>query len=197
MFDFSKLILLQNNVVLLRPLALEDYDALKSIAFTNQDLLQYSPNPIYNETYLAQYIEQALESKRLQQRYPFTIIDLINNKIIGSTSFCAISNFDRRLEIGYTWIGEAYQKTGINRHCKYLMLDYCFNQLSYERVEFKTDERNLKSRTALEKIGAIQEGILRSHTVMQDGFRRNTVYYSILKQEFEKTPLYNWYQRNS
>jgi RimJ/RimL family protein N-acetyltransferase len=97
-----------------------------------------------------------------------------------------ISNVDSRLEIGSTWIGKEFQRTGLNRNCKYLLLNFAFDELGVERIELKTDERNTASRNAIQKIGGQFEGILRSHTLMYDGFRRNTVYYSILKKEWEK-----------
>ncbi|QQR98277.1 MAG: GNAT family N-acetyltransferase [Sphingobacteriales bacterium] len=194
MLDFNQEIILEDSKVILRPLVANDIDALKVIAFEDKMLLQYSPNLIYNADLLEKYIKDALDSKAMQSRYPFVIIDKYSNTVVGSTSFCNVSNYDKRLEIGYTWLGNAYQKTGINRHCKYLMLDYCFNVLNFERVEFKTDERNEKSRNALLGIGAKEEGILKSHTLMYDGYRRNTVYYAILQHEFANTKLYNWYK---
>ena len=194
MLDFNQEIILEDSKVILRPLVANDIDALKVIAFEDKMLLQYSPNLIYNADLLEKYIKDALDSKAMQSRYPFVIIDKYSNTVVGSTSFCNVSNYDKRLEIGYTWLGNAYQKTGINKHCKYLMLDYCFNVLNFERVEFKTDERNEKSRNALLGIGAKEEGILKSHTLMHDGYRRNTVYYAILPHEFENTRLYNWYK---
>lgn len=195
MLDFNQEIVFEDSKIILRPLVANDFDALKVIAFEDKTLLQYSPNPIYNADLLEKYIHDALDSKANRTRYPFVIIDKLSNTIVGSTSFCNISNYDKRLEIGYTWLGNAYQKTGINRHCKYLMLDYCFNVLNFERVEFKTDERNEKSRHALLGIGAKEEGILKSHTLMHDGYRRNTVYYAILQHEFANTKLYNWYRK--
>ena len=83
-----------------------------------------------------------------------------------------------------TWFGKSFQRTGLNRNVKFLMLRYAFEALRFERVELKTDERNQQSRLAIEKIGGRFEGILRSHVLMPDGFRRNTVYYSILKSEW-------------
>ena len=119
-------------------------------------------------------------------RYPFLIFDKQQQQYAGSTSFGNISNPNARIEIGWTWIGTNFQRTGLNRANKFLMLQYAFETLGFERVELKTDGRNLQSRTAMEKIGATPEGILRSHTVMSDGYRRDTHYYSILKSEWHK-----------
>ena len=183
--SFNDEIILENERVLLRPLALNDDEHLLSVALSDNTLLQYSPAPVYSETLLQQYIADALTEREKKQRYPFIIFDKSTAAHAGSTSFLNISNKDKRLEIGGTWLGKPFQKTGLNRNIKWLMLNYAFEQLQFERVEFKTDERNIQSRTAIEKIGGTFEGILRSHTVMHDGFRRNTVYYSILRNEWE------------
>jgi N-acetyltransferase len=140
--------------------------------------------PVYTEELLEQYIEKAIFDRQNKNRYPFIIFDKTQNAYAGSTSFMNISNTDSRLEIGSTWIGHEFQKTGLNRNCKYLMLSFAFDTLYAERLEFRTDERNVKSRAAIEKIGGQYEGMLRSHTIMPDGFRRNTVCYSILKNEW-------------
>jgi RimJ/RimL family protein N-acetyltransferase len=92
------------------------------------------------------------------------------------------------LEIGFTWLAPQYQKTGLNRACKFLLIDFAFNQMGMQRVEFKTDAINRKSRNALKGIGATQEGILRSHTLMHDGRRRNTVFFGILKRDWPTEP---------
>ena len=147
-------------------------------------LLQFSPTPIHSEELLIRYIEKAVRDRQNKVRYPFSIFDKTRNVFAGSTSFLNISNIDNRLEIGGTWIGKEFQKKGLNRNVKYLMLSFAFDTLGAERIEFKTDERNLTSRTAIEKIGGQYEGLLRSHTLMYDGFRRNTVCYSILKNEW-------------
>jgi len=184
-FNFSAHIILENERTLLKPLSRDDYELLLPIALQDSSLLQYSPAPVYSEALLHQYIETAMADRQKQQRYAFIIFDKKAGQYAGSTSFANISNKDQRLEIGYTWLGKSFQRTGLNRNVKWLMLQYAFEQLGFERVEFKTDERNTASRTAIEKIGGKMEGILRSHTVMHDGFRRNTVYYSILRNEWE------------
>jgi RimJ/RimL family protein N-acetyltransferase len=153
-------------------------------ATSDEKLVQYSPKPIHSKELLTQYIETALADRATHDRYPFIIFDKQANAYAGSTSFLSVSNYNRRLEIGHTWLGISFQKTGLNRHCKFLLLSYAFDELGFERVEFKTDERNKASRAAIEKTGGKFEGFLRSHTLMYDGFRRNSVYYSILKNEW-------------
>ena len=183
-FDFSPDIVLQNKRVLVRPMVADDKSHLLEVATAAPDLVMYSPYRIHTPDHLAEFIEASLLEREKGTRYPFTILDKSTGAYAGSTSFANVSNKDSRLEIGWTWIGSKFQQTGLNRACKALLLSYAFDGLQAERVEFKTDERNTASRTAIEKIGGVYEGCLRSHTVMNDGFRRNTVYYSILKAEW-------------
>jgi len=183
-FSFDEEIILENAVALLRPIHKTDIDNLLAVATQDQDLLQFSPAQICTAELLKTYIDKAVEHKISKNRYAFIVFDKTRNQFAGSTSFLNISNPDDRLEIGSTWYGKEFQRTGLNRNCKYLLLQYAFDNLAAERVEFKTDERNLASRNAIEKIGGQFEGILRRHTVMSDGFRRNTVCYSILKSEW-------------
>ena len=183
-FSFDEEIILENSFALLRPINKTDIDNLLPVATKDKDLLQFSPAQIYTRELLKTYIDNAVEHKIRKTRYPFIVFDKTRNQFAGSTSFLNISNPDDRLEIGSTWYGKAFQKTGLNQNCKYLLLQYAFDNLKAERVEFKTDERNLASRKAIEKIGGQFEGILRRHTLMSDGFRRNTICYSILKSEW-------------
>ena len=185
-FPFEKEIILENDTALLRPLQVSDIDNLLSVATEDKTLLQFSPRPIHSHELLKAFIETALIERDKGSRYAFTIFDKKKNAYAGCTSFMNISNADDRLEIGSTWIGRGFQKTGLNRNCKFLLLSFAFDELNAERVEFKTDERNEASKAAIQKVGGKLEGILRSHTVMPDGFRRNTVYYSILKEEWSK-----------
>ena len=184
-FPFNHDIILENSFALLTPINEADIDNLLIVATKDKDLLKFSPMPIYTRELLKKYIDKAIENRRNKNRYTFVVFDKAKNAFAGSTSFLNISNADDRLEIGGTWYGKEFQRTGLNRNCKYLLLEYAFDHLNAERVEFKTDERNLASRKAIEKIGGQFEGILRRHTLMYDGFRRNTVCYSILKSEWK------------
>jgi RimJ/RimL family protein N-acetyltransferase len=184
-FPFEKEIILENAAALLRPLQISDLDNLLNIATEDKDLLRFAIKPVYSEKLLEDYIKDAVEQRKNKSRYYFVIFDKMRNAYAGSTSFLNISNVDSRVEIGSTWIGKEFQRTGLNRNCKFLLLSYAFDELVTERVELKTDERNTASRNAIEKIGGKFEGILRSHTLMYDGFRRNTVYYGILKDEWK------------
>ncbi|MFT3751131.1 MAG: GNAT family protein [Agriterribacter sp.] len=184
-FNFKTDIILESNSLLLTPLSLSDIDNLLGIATADKTLLQFSPKQVYTKDLLTAYIENAVALRNNQSRYTFSIFFKSGNCYVGSTAFLNISNADDRLEIGATWIGKPFQGTGLNRQCKYLLLQYAFDTLNAHRVEFKTDERNLQSRKAIEKTGGKFEGILREHTLMYDGFRRNTFCYSILKEEWD------------
>jgi RimJ/RimL family protein N-acetyltransferase len=184
-FNFEDHIILENDNLLMRPIIAEDFDHLRGIAAEDPGLLRFSPRQIYTPGLLKEYIEAAIILRKQGSRYSFSIFNKQLNCYAGSTSFLNISNSDDRLEIGATWLGKSFQGTGLNRQCKFLLLQYAFEQLDAYRVEFKTDERNLRSKRALEKIGAIFEGSLRQHTRMEDGFRRNTHCYSILQPDWQ------------
>ena len=182
--NFLETIILEDDFVLLRPLTLSDEEGFAQIAF-NYDIWKYTRALVMNREELKVYITLALNEKERKIRYPFTIIDKVSGEIAGSTSYANVSVQDKRIEIGWSWLGEKFQRTGLNSRCKFLLLQYAFEHLKVERVEFKTDVLNSAARKALLKIGAVEEGVLRSHTVMQDGRRRDTIYYSVLAGEWE------------
>jgi RimJ/RimL family protein N-acetyltransferase len=183
--NFSDNIILENNSVLLRPLSSDDEDGLSKIAF-DPDLWKFTVSCAMNLDELKKYINTAIDDRKRNIRYPFTIIDKSSGEIAGSTSYGNISVKDKRVEIGWTWLGKKFRGTGMNKECKFLLLQYAFEHLKFKRVEFKTDVLNKASRRALEKIGAKEEGVLRSHTLMHDGRRRDTIYYSILADEWKR-----------
>jgi len=183
-FNFEPTLCLENDRVRLTLLSTAAYGSLATIALNEPALLTYSPSEIHKPPYLQNYIQTALNGYKNRERYPFLIFDKEKNQVAGCTSFGNIENKHQRLEIGWTWIGKKFQGTGLNKAAKYLQLSYAFEQLNFERVEFKIDGRNQASRRAVEKIGALHEGTLRSHTLLSDGFRRDTTYYAILKEEW-------------
>src|SRR5687768_16568222 len=182
--DIEKEIILENDQVKIMPLEFSHLEPLIPVGALDENLTFYSTFSVYTPEALKQFIEESIAERQAQTRYAFAIFDNQTQQFAGSTSFGSISNKDQKLEIGWTWIGNDFQKTGLNVNCKYVLLRYLFEELGFERVELKTDERNQKSRTAIEKIGAKFEGILRNHILMRDGFRRSSVYYSILKNEW-------------
>lgn len=184
--NFKVDIVLENSRVRLEPLTQEHHPFLLPIALNQPDLLKFSPSQFGTSKFLKDYIEHALEQRKAERRYAFSIFDKEKDHFAGSTSLGEICHKNRRLQIGWTWLGKDFQRTGLNRNCKFLLLKHSFEDLEFERVEFVTDSRNVQSQKAIEAIGGKLEGELRSHTVMPDGFRRNSRYYSILLQEWEQ-----------
>lgn len=129
-------------------------------------------------------IGRALDSARTAGDIPFAIIDRTSGRAVGSTRYLDVQPANRGLEIGWTWLGSAAQRTSINTECKSLLLRHAFETLGCIRVQLKSDARNERSRRAMERIGATFEGILRRHRIMPDGHQRDSSYYSILDTEW-------------
>jgi len=134
---------------------------------------------------LAQHLKSAILKRSTGEQYPFTVIDKQTGKIIGATMFHNIFPEHRKLEIGWTWYDPAYWRTGYNRECKLLLLTYCFETLKTVRVQFQTDENNLRSRTAILGIGATFEGIMRKERIRANGAFRNTCMFSIIDEDWD------------
>ena len=181
MLDVNQKLVLEDDRVRLEPLTLAHVNPLLPFVLRHPNLLKFSPSQINSQQSLIDYIKTAVQTK---DRLAFAIYDKQHKAFAGSTSYGFISNEHKKLQIGWTWIDPKMQRSGLNRHCKFLMLQYAFETLQFNRVEFITDSRNEKSRLAIQKIGATFEGCLRSHIVMSDGFLRDSVYYSILKEEW-------------
>lgn len=137
-----------------------------------------------NEEKMLQMIEYLLDHQAQGTDLPFAVIHLASGRAIGMTRYMAIEPHNRALEIGGTWYGASYQRTGVNTECKYLLLQYAFESLDFIRVQIKTDLRNERSQRAIERIGAVREGVLRDHMILPDGTVRSSVYYSILAREW-------------
>lgn len=130
------------------------------------------------------FVEEARKVAATGTQIPFAIIDQRSNRVAGSTRYLDIRPNDRAIEIGYTWVGSDFQRTAINTECKYLLLRHAFEELGAVRVTLKTDGRNEQSQRAIERLGAVREGVLRKHMMVWDGYIRDTVYYSILDSEW-------------
>ncbi|GHA53609.1 GNAT family N-acetyltransferase [Pontibacter akesuensis] len=174
---------LENERVLLRRYQPSDLEQLRTIVF-EEEIWRFMPTRISNVQELQAWAQIVEQGHAAGTRYTFMIIDKASGKLAGSTSYGNISAVDKRLEIGWTWLSREHRSTGLNRHCKFLLLRHAFEELGMERVELKTDVLNKRSRSAMLKIGATEEGVLRSHTQMHDGRRRDTIYYSILLPEW-------------
>lgn len=175
---------LSDRRIKLEPLSWSHFQPLLPICLDQPDLIRYSATPFGTPDALMAYFELAMDQKATGYRYPFAIYDLVEKTYVGTTSFTELSTYDRRIHIGWTWISRSHHRCGINRHAKYLMLEHAFERMGIIRVAFRVDARNQRSRKALESLGATYEGEFRSDTLMSDGFRRNTVYYSILWEEW-------------
>jgi RimJ/RimL family protein N-acetyltransferase len=187
MFPLTENIILENERVLLRPLQQEDYQLLLPFALKEPELWKFSLVSAAGETGMKNYIETALAERAKGTEYPFIVFDKLTGKYAGSTRFYDIQITHGTTQLGYTWYGKEFQRTGLNRHCKWLLLTFAFETWKAERVEFRADANNERSIQAMKAIGCIEEGILRSHTLTDRGTRRSSIVLSILKEEWVQT----------
>ena len=176
---------LETPRVLLRLLKTEDFDSLQPLT-KNEDIWKYFTKELSSDEELKKWIEDALKERKSFIRMPFIVIDKDTNTICGSTSYGNISFLDKRIEIGWSWLGVDFMGTGVNRHAKFALMSHAFEAMGLERVEIKTDVLNQRARKALLKIGMYEEGVLRSHQQMHSNRRRDTIYYSIIRDEWIK-----------
>jgi RimJ/RimL family protein N-acetyltransferase len=184
-FDCRKDYILENDCVLLRPLQRDDCRSLLLFSLQEPELWKYSLMQAGGEENLINYINQAIEAREAGKEYPFIVFDKRSQEYAGSTRLYDIQDSNQMLQLGYTWYGKKFQGTGLNKHCKFLLLSFAFEQLGMERVEFRADNTNAKSIAAMKSIGCVEEGVLRSHTLKPDGTRRDSIVLSILKREWE------------
>ncbi len=133
---------------------------------------------------LKKYIEAAIIKKEALSAYPFIVYDKKLQSYAGSTRFYDLNSIQKNMLLGYTWYGKKFQATGLNKNCKYLLLQYAFEKMDMERIEFRADNTNEKSKAAMRSIGATEEGVLRNDSYKTNGGRRNSVIFSILKNEW-------------
>jgi RimJ/RimL family protein N-acetyltransferase len=174
---------LENKRVLLQPLQSGHLEALLSVAL-EPSLWTMGVTQILDQQDLEKYIHTALAERAAQTAIPFMIIDKKENRVAGSTRFMSLTLPHKRVEIGATWITPSLHGSGLNKAMKFAMLQHAFEVMGLNRVEFKTDELNTQSRNAILSLGCKQEGILRSHMVTSTGRIRNSVYFSLLKEEW-------------
>ncbi len=189
MIDFD--LQLETADILLRPVAESDLDKMRPLT-RDAEMWKWFTYNLSNDDELTQWFNAALKEMRQQKRLAFTVVEKTSGQLAGSTSLGNIVLRDKRVEIGWTWIGKPFQGKGINQQSKFLLLDYCFKQ-GFERVEFKTDVLNTYARRAMEKMHFVEEGVLRSHTLMAHGRRRDTIFYSVLRGDWDTVKkLNNW-----
>ena len=176
--------ILQNKRAALQPLQLQHAALLAPLAFSEPELFRYMSASILCEQDLHDFLYLAVSDRERGLAIPFIIYDKHGLEVAGSTRFGNIDLKHKRAEIGWTWIASRFHNSGLNKAVKLLMLQHAFECLALNRVEIKTNELNQNSRRAIESIGGQYEGLFRHHMVNEDGSLRNTVYYSILKEEW-------------
>ncbi len=174
---------LQGQRIVLRPLQYADADALLHAA-ADGELWNLTVTVVPSPGTVDSYLKKALEGRDAGTVMPFVIVLKDSGEVIGSTRFWKIDPLNRKLEIGSSWIAERWQKSFVNTEAKYLMLRHAFEVLDCVRVQFTTDENNQKSRQAILRLGAQQEGVVRHERIMPDGRKRNSVRFSIIDDEW-------------
>ncbi|MCB9080530.1 MAG: GNAT family N-acetyltransferase [Lewinellaceae bacterium] len=183
---------LEGALVKLIPLTHAHKEALVAAA-ADGELWQLWYTSVPSANTIDAYVDFALAEQAQQRSLPFVVVDKETQTVIGSTRYCNAEPGHRRLEIGYTWYAQRYQRTGVNTECKYLLLSYAFETLGCIAVEFRTHWHNHPSRNAISRLGAKQDGVLRNHRLESDGCIRDTVVFSIIQTEWntvKKSLLY-------
>jgi len=175
---------LEDERVVLRPLEETDVENLLQFSLHEPELWKYSLVTAAGIEGLKNYMQIALEAKEQQKEYPFIVFDKSTNEYAGSTRFYDINLPYQTLQLGYTWYGKRFHGSGLNKHCKYLLLSFAFEDLGMERVEFRADNNNDRSVAAMKSIGCKVDGVLRSNMPKREGGRRDSIVLSILKDEW-------------
>lgn len=176
---------LEGDVTRLEPLSSAHFAPLCEIGL-DPEIWRWMINDVRSPEDLRRYLERALQEQREGKSLPFATVERASGKVVGSTRFGNIDPPNRRVEIGWTWIARPWQRTAINTEAKYLMLRYAFEIWGCVRVELKTNAMNYRSRAAILRIGAKEEGTLRKHQISERGVSRDTVYFSILDTEWPR-----------
>lgn len=176
---------MEDERVLLRPLTKDDHINLLPFSLNEPEVWKYSLIPAAGDKGLSNYIDAALTARAAGTEYPFIVFDKRSGQYAGSTRFYDIQQNNSSLQLGYTWYGVDFQGTGLNKHCKLLLLELAFEEFNLTRVEFRADNNNARSIAAMKRIGCIQEGVLRNHVATSTGTRRDSIILSILKNEWE------------
>ncbi|CAM4462756.1 GNAT family N-acetyltransferase [Nocardia ninae] len=179
---------LENDHVRLHPISASDREAVHAVAM-DPEIWRYFVTLIETRADFDDFFDACLDDDRAGRRVVYVITDKASGRVAGSMSFGNLAEPDGRLEIGWSWLGRDFRGAGLNRWAKLLLLEHAFETLGAHRVEFKTDQLNVRARQALRNIGAAEEGTLRSFNFMPGGRRRDAVYYSILAVEWPQVRL--------
>jgi RimJ/RimL family protein N-acetyltransferase len=174
---------LEGRYVRLEPLTAEHTKALAEIGL-DEDLWRWIPTPVRTMEEMSAYVQTALKEQANGSALPFALIERASGRVIGSTRYGNIDRAHYRVEIGWTWVARQWQRSSINTEAKYLLLRHAFETLKCIRVELKTDSLNERSRAAILRVGAREEGTFRNHMITASGRIRHTVYFSILDSEW-------------
>lgn len=182
-FNFTETYTLENERVLLRPLTSKDFEHLLPFSLNEPELWIYSLTPGNGKENLKSYMNMAVDKRKKEDSYSFIVFDKKTQKYAGSTRFYDIQKVHNTLQLGYTWYGKDFQGTGLNKNCKYLLLQFAFETMGVHRVEFRADANNQRSIAAMKSLGCTFEGVLRSNCASQDD-RRDSIVFSILRDEW-------------
>ncbi|MEK5080009.1 GNAT family protein [Solibacillus sp. FSL W7-1436] len=178
-------ILLENDIIKLRPVQLSDIEAITNAA-DDERIWEHMSVTLLSREAVQNYIGNAVKERDKGISYMFAVIDKKTDTIVGCTSFLDISFPHKRLEIGATWYNPTVWRSAINTNCKFLLFQYCFEVLKLNRIQIKTGHENYRSQKAIERIGAVKEGVLRNHMIRKEGIIRHTVMYSVILEDWEK-----------
>ena len=182
---FQKNTILEDELVLLRPIQQSDVENLLDISINEPETWEYALVRANGKENLENYIQLAINGRESKTEFPFIVYDKRSGKYAGSTRFYDINFAFKTLQLGYTWYGKEFRGTGLNKHCKFLLLQFAFETLKMERVEFRADNNNQRSIAAMKSIGCKVDGILRSHMpTLGSDVRRDSIVLSILKKEW-------------
>ncbi|CAA9197956.1 GNAT family N-acetyltransferase [Flavobacterium collinsii] len=177
-------IILENEKVVLIPFENQRNSELKEITFDDA-IWKYMGMYVRDEKDFESYIQNTLEQKAAGICYPFLIVDKASNKVAGSTRYGYLNHASQKCEIGWTWYGKQFQGTGLNKACKFELLNFGFENIQFRRIQFSADLENKKSQRAIEKLGATKEGVFRNNYIDSEGKSKDDVYYSIISEEWE------------
>ena len=183
-FDFTKHYVLEDDRVILRPLTLLDATYLVDYVKNEPSIWQFSLVAIQQQEDLEGYIHSAVKSREDKTAYPFIVFDKNTQTYVGSTRFYDMQLEFKTTQLGYTWYSQKVWGTGLNAHCKFLLLQFAFEKMDLKRVEFRADNDNKRSIAAMQKIGCTTEGVLRSHLPRPNGTRRDSIVLSITQEEW-------------
>ncbi|MDA2110275.1 GNAT family protein [Bacillus cereus] len=173
-----------NDRAMLRLMQVNDIESLFNIVEGNKEVWTYLIAKMDSFQDMEEYVQVAIKGFEGETDLPFVVVDQKTNEIVGSTRLYSISNDNKTVELGQTWYHPSVHRTSINTECKYMLLQYAFEELHMLRVQIKTDLRNEKAQRAIERLGAVKEGVLRNERQLPNGYVRDAIVYSIIASEW-------------